>query len=263
MSKNAHILCVAAGEGPGRFAPTPGFTVVDGEIAEVVAGDLWVGPRPYLETLSPKIDENDPLSFISSIVGGKIDKIDFSGLISGEKSLEEIIGYSMKAETVSYPDFVQIIPYYLFRNQGRYFYYLRPDKGSETRLHGKVSIGVGGHVDFGDIVANADGVIDLAATLDLAGKRESAEEIGTKIADQAFRYIGILYAIDTEVDRVHLGIIGICDLTDQQAAELQPNHEIADYGFATLAEIRKTVDADPNKTLETWTRMIIESNPLA
>lgn len=265
MSKNAHILCVAAGNAPGRFAPAPGFTIMSGTIAEMVTGDLWMGPRPYLETLKPVEGGSEPMAFIGTIVDALAgdEKSGLADLMTGKKSISDILGMGGQTPAINYPEFVQIIPYYLFRNQGRFFHYLRPDKGSESRLHGKVSIGVGGHVDFCDVVADANGCIDLAATLDLAGKREASEEIGINIDDHAFRYIGVLYAVDTEVDRLHLGIVGICDLTDEQAAQLKANHEIADYGFATLAETRARVEADPNKTLETWTRLVIESNPLA
>lgn len=265
MSKKAHILCVAAGTGEGRFAPTPGFAVMTGDIAGMIAGDLWVGPRPYLETLKPIPAGKGPLSVFGAVVEafGGDGKVDFESLLTRATALSDVLGTGKGALTIEYPEFVQIIPYYLFRNRGRFLHYLRPDKGSETRLHGKVSVGVGGHVDLADVVSDKDGCIDLAATLDKAGKREAAEEIGVTIDDHAFRYIGVLYATDTDVDRLHLGIVGICDLSDDQAANLQINHEIAEHGFATLAEIKARVDADPEKTLETWTRLVIESNPLA
>jgi predicted NUDIX family phosphoesterase len=261
MSKNAHILCVAAGDGPGRYAPKVGFSTFSGDVAQVIEGDLWVGPRPHLETLQPVAPVADPLGFIQRFLSGAKSP-GVEDLLDGTASLADILtgGHEDK---VAYPAFLQIIPYYLFRNRGRYFNYVRPDKGSETRLHGKVSIGVGGHVDMTDIVADADGRIDLSATLDAAGKREGGEEIGVEIAEGSFRYIGTLYAIDTEVDRLHFGIVGVCDLTDEQVETLKPNHEIAEPGFRTLADIAADTATDPDKTLETWTRLVIESNPLA
>lgn len=264
MSKNAHILCVAAGRGPGRFAPRPGFTTATGTVTDMIAGDLWIGPRPRLETLRAAPDGRGPLSVFGAVVEafGRDGTKDVGGMIDKATSLADMLSAGAGGG-IDYPDFVQIIPYHLFRNNGRYLNYLRPDKGSETRLHGKVSIGIGGHVDLADVVVREDGGIDLASTLDRAGRREASEEIGASIDDQAFRYVSMLYATDTDVDRLHVGVVGICELNNEQAASLKVNDEISEHGFATLAEIKARADADPGRTLETWTRLIIESNPLA
>lgn len=264
MSKKAHILCVAAGAGAGRYTPPVGFNTFVGGLQEVVAGDLWIGPRPYLETLKPLPAVKDPMAFIETLVAGMTGDgaKDVQGMLAGAASLSDLIS-GKNEPSVQYPAYIQIIPYYLFRNKGRYLRYIRTVTGGDARLHGKVSVGIGGHVDLKDVVVDADGRIDLVATLALAGKREAHEEIGANIADEAFRFIGTIYATDTEVDRVHLGVVGVCDLTDDQAAALVINHEIGDHAFMTLAEVRDEANADPNKTLETWTRLVIESNPLA
>lgn len=266
MSKTAHILCVSAGHGEGQFAPAIGFTTLKGAVADVIAGDLWVGPRPRLETLKPVQPVKDGLGILDAVVGmvGGVKETpkDLTDVLAGMMSM----GQAMRGDAVpqtAYPAFIQIIPYYLFRNQGRYLRYLRTTTGGDARLHGKISVGIGGHIDLADVIGNAEGQIDLEATLSLAGKREADEEIGVAIDEQAFRYIGTIYATDTEVDRVHVGVVGVCDLTDVQAAAIVNNHEIGDHAFMTLADVKSEADADENKTLETWTRLVIESNPLA
>src|SRR2546428_5860123 len=68
------------------------------------------------------------------------------------------------------PSFKQIIPYLLVRHRGRLFLVQRSTEGGETRLHGKYSIGVGGHINRGDV----EGAQDVIA----AGlKRELEEEV--------------------------------------------------------------------------------------
>ena len=47
------------------------------------------------------------------------------------------------------PQFRQIIPYVVIRNGDQYFVLVRTPKQSETRLHHKVSLGIGGHVNPG------------------------------------------------------------------------------------------------------------------
>src|SRR2546428_6002852 len=53
--------------------------------------------------------------------------------------------------------FKQIIPYLIVRHRGRLFLVQRSTEGGETRLHGKYSIGVGGHINRGD----AEGAQDV------------------------------------------------------------------------------------------------------
>src|SRR2546427_10077427 len=54
------------------------------------------------------------------------------------------------------PSFKQIIPYLLVRHRGRLFLVQRSTEGGETRLHGKYSIGVGGHINRGDVEGARD-----------------------------------------------------------------------------------------------------------
>lgn len=163
---------------------------------------------------------------------------------------------------IEYPPYVQIIPYILFRYNGKYLRYLRPDKGNEARLHGKISIGIGGHIDFIDVEAAQDGSIDLPMTLAVNAQRESKEEIGLDLPLDGFRWVATIYSNATEVDTVHLGVVGIIDISKEQAKSVKINDEISDHSFETLAEIISEVEADETKSLETWTRLIIESNPL-
>src|SRR5256886_1062323 len=64
--------------------------------------------------------------------------------------------------------FKQIIPYLIVRHAGRLFLSQRSTQGGEGRLHGKYSIGVGGHINRRD-VEGAEEVID-------AGLRRELEE---------------------------------------------------------------------------------------
>lgn len=247
MSKNAHILCIAAGR--DAFAPQVGFHSFKGPVEETVKGDLWVGPRPLLETMRPMVK--------SAGIDMSADTI-LETIISAASSILD----GASDDQIDYPPFVQIIPYILFRYNGKYLRYLRPDKGNEARLHGKISIGIGGHIDFIDIEAAQDGSIDLPMTLAVNAQRESKEEIGLDLPLDGFRWVATIYSNVTEVDTVHLGVVGIIDITKEQAKSVKINDEISDHSFETLADIIAEVEADEAKSLETWTRLIIESNPL-
>lgn len=272
MSKTSHILCIEAGHGAGQFAPKPGFHAFNGDVAEVVKGNLWIGHRPHLETLKP-VPVKPTAGFIEQLLSGERtleslftgagDKMDAQGGLAG---LAKALGLSLDAggdEVLAYPAYLQIIPHYLLRNRGRYLRYLRTTTGGDTRLHGRISVGVGGHVDLADVVVAEDGSIDLMATVLAGGARETREEVDHEIAADRFRWVGTLYATDEEVDSVHLGLVAVCDLADEEADALTANHEIGDMAFSTFGDLAAEVAGDPTKKLETWARLLIESNPLA
>lgn len=108
-------------------------------------------------------------------------------------------------------DFVQPIPYILLRKGDKVLAYRRGEEGGEGRLHGAVSVGVGGHIDAQDARYNEEGVIDLAKTLRVAAQREIAEEIGLMPQAGAFNWTHVISTDQTEVDKVHIGLVAQID----------------------------------------------------
>ncbi|HKO55869.1 MAG TPA: NUDIX domain-containing protein [Thermoanaerobaculia bacterium] len=91
------------------------------------------------------------------------------------------------------PEFKQIIPYVVIRGGGEYFLLRRLPKQGETRLHDKLSLGIGGHINPGH---------DL-----LAGLRKELEEEVSIDDPYELSFVGILNDDSTEVGRVHLGAV--------------------------------------------------------
>ena len=54
--------------------------------------------------------------------------------------------YRPRDEVEEDPSYKQLIPYCIFRHEGRVFHYARGAKGGESRLHAKRSVGIGGHI---------------------------------------------------------------------------------------------------------------------
>lgn len=103
-----------------------------------------------------------------------------------------------RSEAERAPRWKQPIPYLLLRDgDGRVAAYRRG--GSERRLHGLWSLGIGGHVERAD----EDG--DLAGTLLRCAARELAEEVPG--CDAALRYAGAINEERTEVGSVHWGLV--------------------------------------------------------
>jgi predicted NUDIX family phosphoesterase len=93
----------------------------------------------------------------------------------------------------------QIIPYVYARYNGAFLLLERLAAQSETRLHGKLSLGIGGHINPVDIEAGENVI--------LAGlRRELAEEVLLQSANAPV-FKGIISDESTEVGRVHVGFV--------------------------------------------------------
>ena len=75
----------------------------------------------------------------------------------GPTALEEFVRavehdgrYEPRAAMELDPSFKQVIPYLVLRDGARYFLMQRTSAGGDVRLHGRYSIGVGGHLNPGD-----------------------------------------------------------------------------------------------------------------
>jgi predicted NUDIX family phosphoesterase len=136
------------------------------------------------------------------------------------------------------PSFKQIIPYLVLRDGPRYFLMRRTRAGSDARLHGRSSIGVGGHLNPGDRRL-VDGL-----------RREWHEELVADFTPE-FRLTALLNDDTTAVGSVHLGAVYVADVegrpvTIRETAKLTG-------GFATAEEIAAVAD-----DLETWSRLAFE-----
>jgi predicted NUDIX family phosphoesterase len=133
----------------------------------------------------------------------------------------------------------QIIPYAIFRHNGRYFLMQRQSTASEQRLKSKYLLGIGGHVRQEDMEESS--IISWAM-------REFHEEIsysGTLTATP----VGILNDDSNEVGRVHMGLVLFLDGDIDQISvksELQ-------QGF--LATFDECSMHEPN--MEAWSRIIM------
>lgn len=110
--------------------------------------------------------------------------------------------FKPRAEVEDDPQFQQIIPYVVFRHGDRYFLTHRLRASSEKRLRKQYSLGVGGHINRGDL----HGGDPIAEGL----KREWEEEV---VYDGRFeaRLLGLLNDESAPVSKVHLGVVFLVD----------------------------------------------------
>jgi predicted NUDIX family phosphoesterase len=110
--------------------------------------------------------------------------------------------FKPRAEVEDDPSFQQIIPYVVFRHDGRYLLTHRLRASSEKRLRKQYSLGVGGHINPGDL-RSGDPILDGL-------KREWEEEV---VYDGRFDadLLGLLNDESAPVSRVHLGVVFLVD----------------------------------------------------
>lgn len=96
------------------------------------------------------------------------------------------------------PQYKQIIPYVLIRHGSAWYLLQRTQKQTEARLHHKLSLGVGGHINP-DTPELLDGL-----------QKELEEEVGVE-GDYDLTFAGILNDDSTGVGSVHLGAVFILE----------------------------------------------------
>lgn len=136
------------------------------------------------------------------------------------------------------PAFKQIIPYLVLRDGERYFLMQRTAAGGDARLHGRYSIGVGGHLNPGD-----GGLLGGL-------RREWNEEL---VADfvPSFRLVALLNDDTTPVGAVHLGAVYVADV-DGRSVAIRETDKLTG-GFADPTEVAAVADH-----LETWSGLAFE-----
>ena len=140
------------------------------------------------------------------------------------------------------PTYKQIIPYVVVRDGDRVFLMHRTDSGGDARLHGKASIGVGGHLN----------PVDRGEDALIAGlRREWEEELETDWEPE-FRLIGFLNDDTNPVGAVHLGVVFVVDAAGRRVDVRE--HEKLIGAFAGADAVRAAWDR-----LETWSQLVATS----
>jgi predicted NUDIX family phosphoesterase len=144
------------------------------------------------------------------------------------------------------PTHKQLIPYVVVRDGGSVFLMRRTDAGGDARLHGRASIGVGGHLNPVD-----EGDDALMAGL----RREWAEELHADW-EPDFRLIGLLNDDSNPVGSVHLGVVFEVEAAGRPV-DVREHDKLAG-AFATADELAASWDR-----METWSRIVADALDLA
>ena len=140
------------------------------------------------------------------------------------------------------PSLKQIIPYAMVRCGRRILTLTRLAKQTEKRLHNKVSIGVGGHI-------NPDG--GLEGIVERGLQRELDEELDIR-AETKIRPVGYINDDSSPVGSVHFGLVFevLAATEDVKVRET----ELMEGGFRETSELLPLAER-----METWSRFLIEN----
>lgn len=144
------------------------------------------------------------------------------------------------------PGHKQIIPYCVFRCGDRILHYTRGKSGGESRLHAKISVGVGGHVNPVDMEGGKTG----AKAYHAAVSREIDEELELP-GEHPHRIIALLNDDSNPVGQVHLGVVHLFELPSLEVKSRED--ALTDLAFSSLDDL-----AGPMfDRLETWSQFCI------
>jgi len=135
------------------------------------------------------------------------------------------------------PQYKQIIPYVIIRCGDDYFVLERTARQTETRLHHKVSLGIGGHINPGHTLL--DGL-----------EKELAEEVHVE-TDFQLDFKGILNDDSTEVGAVHLGAVYVLEAATRDVRVRETEKMTGQWmPRAALAPLRER--------METWSQIVYD-----
>ncbi|WP_448535517.1 NUDIX domain-containing protein [Pseudothermotoga sp.] len=134
----------------------------------------------------------------------------------------------------------QLIPYVLMRQQGKFLLLRRTKKQQERRLHGKLSLGVGGHINLDD------GSTPWQAFLK-GMEREIHEEVNVEVLQLS--YMGLLNDTSSPVSRVHVGLVYLAEVNFLGLNE----PDMFDFWFMDLTEIEQR-----REELEGWSKLALD-----
>jgi len=144
------------------------------------------------------------------------------------------------------PSHKQLIPYCVFRCGERILHYTRGKSGGESRLHAKLSVGVGGHVNPVDTGGGKTGPDAYHAAV----TREIEEELNLP-EEHSHRIIALLNDESNPVGQVHLGIVHVVDLKSDSVSSRED--ALTDLTFTPLSELNGALF----ERLETWSQFCI------
>lgn len=145
------------------------------------------------------------------------------------------------------PDYKQPIPYVVIRQRNNVFLYKRLKGGGEQRLHNKLSIGVGGHMN---LIPNDDFNQMLTGNF----MRELKEELIIDSKHNTIETIGLINDDENEVGKVHIGLLIVMDIEDDARVEVREKDQLRGE-WIKISDLKRD---DIYPYLESWSQFVVD-----
>ena len=143
------------------------------------------------------------------------------------------------------PNYKQLIGCVLLKDEvtGEVLVYKRLVGGGEARLHGKASVGIGGHMN------EVEGKT-IFEMLKINAARELNEEVGVSEEEALnnLHFIGLINDDKTEVGQVHVGVVYECKV-DKQRVEVKEDDTL-------VIKWMTGEEAKAEENYETWSEFL-------
>ena len=143
------------------------------------------------------------------------------------------------------PNYKQLIGYVLLKDEvtSEVLVYKRLVGGGEARLHGKASVGIGGHMN------EVEGKT-IFEMLKINAARELNEEVGVSEEEALnnLHFIGLINDDKTEVGQVHVGVVYECKV-DKQRVEVKEDDTL-------VIKWMTGEEAKAEENYETWSEFL-------
>lgn len=138
----------------------------------------------------------------------------------------------------------QVIPYVVFFYKDSIFCTFRKNKQTEKRLHSKLSIGIGGHINDNDVLISTGDIVERGMIRELNEEIYIYENINPM-------FVGIINNNEIEVDSVH---VGACFFVTLETDNLEiKEDEKMDGQFVSLNYLDENYDR-----LEEWSKIVYD-----
>lgn len=192
-------------------------------------------PGPFDEhVLCVRRDEIFPEGAWNGFVGEELER--------AQRVIREQSFFMPRAEVEEDPTYQQIIPYVVFRHGARFFLTRRLKASSEKRLRQLYSLGVGGHINPGDL-EHGDPIAD--------GLRREFDEECVYEGQFEARLLGLLNDESSPVSKVHLGVVFLVD-GDSDRISIRETEKLSGE-LLTLDEMRIFY-----LEMESWSQMVYD-----
>ena len=159
------------------------------------------------------------------------------------------------------PTLLQPIPYVVVARRGaagrELFAYTRLAGGGEARLHGRMSIGVGGHMNLLFDAASLHSVVEEEAGRELAEELHFRGPDGDPADPPRARLLGLINDDTGAVQRVHIGLLALVEVPAEWRVDVRETERLEGQwmGPAVLAA------AETAARLEEWSLHALDGLP--